>query len=130
MKARALAIAVVLVSSSFSFALDAHAQSEAEVQAARDAFAEGLKFEQAHRYQDALEKFTRVKEVKDTPQVRYRIATCLVGLGKLREGRDTFKSIQPHPGNRDEEDTAQASSDVLKTLAPRIPASHPHENCW
>ncbi len=50
--------------------------------AARALFGEALADETAGRLQAALDKFLRVKSVRDTPPVEYRIGTCQEGLGR------------------------------------------------
>jgi hypothetical protein len=63
----------------------AHAQTEAELTSARKLFAEAVRDEDQKRFDAALEKFKRVQQVKDTQPVRYRIATCLEALGRVRQ---------------------------------------------
>ena len=53
----------------------AHAQSEEELNQARELFNEAYKDEQEKRYEEALEKFRRVAQVKESASVRYRIAS-------------------------------------------------------
>jgi hypothetical protein len=59
----------------------ARAQTDDELATARKLFAEAVADEDANRYDTALEKFRRVAAVKETANVRYRIATCLEYLG-------------------------------------------------
>ncbi len=68
----------------------AYAQGEAPAPAGgeslatgRALFGEALVDEGAGRYRVALEKFQRVKAIRDTAPVEYRIATCEEGLGHL-----------------------------------------------
>ena len=49
---------------------------------ARALFSEALRDEEAGRLSDALQKFERVREVRDTAPVEYRIGSCNEGLGK------------------------------------------------
>jgi hypothetical protein len=49
--------------------------------AARALFSEALRDEEAGRFADALQKFQRVREVRDTAPVEYRIGSCHEGLG-------------------------------------------------
>ena len=53
-----------------------------QLAAARSLFADGLRDEEAKRFVDALEKFRRVRTVRDTAQVEYRIGVCHEGLGQ------------------------------------------------
>jgi hypothetical protein len=50
--------------------------------AARALFSEALRDEEAGRFADALQKFQRVRDVRDTAPVEYRIGSCNEGLGK------------------------------------------------
>jgi hypothetical protein len=56
--------------------------TEGELAAARSLFAEAFKDEEAKRFADALDKFQRVRSVRDTAQVEYRIGSCYEGLGQ------------------------------------------------
>jgi hypothetical protein len=69
-----------------SVAGGARAQPEAspnadELAAARSLFAEALRDEEAKRFVEALQKFQRVRAVRDTASVEYRIGACHEGLG-------------------------------------------------
>jgi hypothetical protein len=66
--------------------------TQVELEQARHLFTDALKDEQAQRYQVALEKFRHVQRVKDTAAVRYRIAACLDGLGRLVAAREAYQS--------------------------------------
>src|SRR5205085_8512487 len=70
----------------------AHAQTNEELQAARELFQEAYKDEQEKRYDVALEKFRRVAAVKESAQVRYRIASVLESMNRLREARDAYRA--------------------------------------
>jgi len=69
------------------------AQSPEELKAARELFQEAFKDEQEKRYADALEKFQRVAKVKESASVRYRMATVLAAMGRLREARDMYRAL-------------------------------------
>ncbi len=99
----------------------AYAQTPAEIQTARETFGAAMKDEQAGNFNDALVKFRQVQKVKDTPQVRYRIATCLAGSGKLREARKAFGEITAQPGNQEEKDVETAAKEQVAALAARTP---------
>src|SRR4051812_38177141 len=85
--ARAFVLVAMLVAPSRSFA-----QSPDELKAARELFQEAFKDEQEKRYTEALEKFQRVAKVKESASVRYRIATVLAAMGRLREARDMYRA--------------------------------------
>lgn len=104
----------------------AQAQTPAEIQAARETFVAALKDEQAGNFNDALAKLRQVQKVKDTPQVRYRIATCLAGAGKLREAKKTFSEITAQPGNQEEKDVETAAKEQVTALTARTPTLTVH----
>ncbi len=99
----------------------ARAQTPAEIQTARETFVAAMKDEQAGNLNEALVKFRQVQKVKDTPQVRYRIATCLAGSGKLREAKKTFGEITAQPGNQEEKDVETAAKEQIAALTARTP---------
>jgi hypothetical protein len=95
--------------------------SESELAVARSLFAEALKDEEAKRFGEALDKFQRVRAVRDTAQVEYRIGSCYEGLGQAapayaayREatvlGQDELKSA----------DVVAAALDRLHALAKHL----------
>jgi hypothetical protein len=60
---------------------DAAAPSDpGELEAARALFSEALRDQEAGRYEDALKKFERVRAVRDTASVEFRIGSCEEGL--------------------------------------------------
>jgi hypothetical protein len=71
---------------------DAQAQSEEDLEKARKKFAEAFEKEQKGEYLVALEMFREVAQVKESAQVRYRIATCSEKLNRLREARDAYRA--------------------------------------
>jgi hypothetical protein len=86
---RTLAPAIVLALAS-SFAAPARGQTDDALAEARKLFAEAVADEDANRYETALEKFRHVESVKDTANVRYRIATCLEALGRRAEALSNY----------------------------------------
>lgn len=68
----------------------AQAQTEEELDAARKLFVEALGDQEAGRTEEALGKFERVRDVKDTAPVRFRIASCLETLGRKQEAIENF----------------------------------------
>jgi len=123
--ARAAAVGIVLALS--SAATGAHAQSRApspdELKAARELFQDAYRDEQEKRFAQALEKFQRVATVKESASVRYRIASVLVSLGRLREARDAFRALAGSkaalPPN--EQEVADSSAERAQALDRRIP---------
>jgi hypothetical protein len=70
----------------------AMAQNEEALSAARATFAEGVADENAERYEAALEEFRRVAVVKETANVRYRIASCLEALGRRADALASYET--------------------------------------
>jgi hypothetical protein len=66
---------------------DARAQAQSNngvdgLDAARKLFADALRDEENGDFVSALEKFGRVRSVRDTASIEYRVGTCYEGLGK------------------------------------------------
>ncbi len=98
------------------------AQTGEEVAAARALFAEALKDEEAGQNAQALEKFQRVQQVKDTPQVRFRIGSCLERLGKLRSARESFQAAAAlGGGSKANAALVTESQERVTALTRRIP---------
>lgn len=111
----ALAIAApVAMTSSES---EAFAQTEQELQQARELFQEAFKDEQEKRYEVALEKFRRVAQVKESAQVRYRIAAVLEAMNRLRESRDAYRACAAMKSSLPPKDQAVADACAEKALA-------------
>jgi hypothetical protein len=100
----------------------ARAQSAQELASLRKLFGEAIVDEEAGRFDTALEKYRRVQHVKDTVPVRYRIGTCLEGLGKWREASRSYQSaIELGAGNPKELDVVKAAKDKNASLESRMP---------
>jgi hypothetical protein len=97
------------------------APTDLELEQARQLFADALKDEQAQRYQVAVEKFLRVQRVRDTAPVRYRIATCLEGLGRLVEAREAYRGAADQ-GASDESQSklVRAAREKVAALSTRV----------
>jgi hypothetical protein len=94
-----------------------------ELRAARELFQEAFKDEQEKRFPVALEKFQRVAKVKESASVRYRIATVLLAMGRLRESRDMYRALavaKPSLPAGDQE-TADSAAEKAAELDQRIP---------
>jgi hypothetical protein len=63
--------------------LSAFAQSSTELKKARAQFQRGIELEQASNWTEALQQFREVGSIRMTPQVRFHIAYCEEGLGRL-----------------------------------------------
>ena len=66
-----------------SGSLPARADSPAELRKARAQFQRGIELEQASNWSEAIQNFREVGAVRMTPQVRFHIAYCEEGLGRL-----------------------------------------------
>jgi len=88
---------------------------------ARALFAEALSDEQAQRFSDALQKFQRVRAVRDTASVEYRIGTCYEGLGQPLPAFAAYRQAMVL-GQSDFEsaDVVTAAGDRLQALAKHI----------
>src|SRR5690349_18792163 len=61
----------------------AQTPSPADLQRARTQFQHGIELEQAGNWSEAIQQFRDVGVVRMTPQVRFHIAYCEEGLGRL-----------------------------------------------
>jgi hypothetical protein len=89
--------------------------------AARALFASALHDEDAGRFALALEKFERVRSVRDTAAIEYRIGTCHEGLGALDRAFRAYTAAEAlganDPGSVD---VAHAAVERLAALDARI----------
>jgi hypothetical protein len=99
-------------------------QTDDELAAARKIFVQAVADEDAGRFDTALEKFQRVQAVKDTANVRYRIATCLEALGRRAEALSNFEAtVRLAEGDKTAAEAARASAariDQLDRVVPRL----------
>lgn len=111
----------------------ARAQSPEELKQARELFSEAYKDEQEKRFDQALEKFQRVAKVKESASVRYRIASVLESLNRLREARDAFRALaasKPNlpPNEQEIADSAAQRALLLDKKIPRLVLRH--DSAW
>lgn len=104
----ALGLALSLLACQLARATPAAAQSADQLDAARRLFTDAVADEDAKRFDTALEKFRRVAAVKDTANVRYRIASCLESLGRRAEALSSYEAAAKLA------DQEKASPDVLR----------------
>jgi len=101
-----------------------HAQTEDELASARRLFAEAIADQDGKRYDSALEKFRRVAAVRNTANVRYRIASCLDALGHLAEAMGDYEqTARIGEGDRSAADAVRAASAraaQLDRIVPRL----------
>jgi hypothetical protein len=123
---RALYFALLSSASAILIAASARAETPAEspsteVGAARALFFDALREEQAHQLDDALRDFLRVRAVRDTPAVEYRIGSCEEGLGHRAAAFAAFEAAVSLAGNEPRDaDVAEAARRKLDGLAPRL----------
>jgi hypothetical protein len=102
----------------------ARAQTDEELAGARKLFVEAVADEDANRYDTALDKFRRVAAVKETANVRYRIATCLEALGRRKEALSDYASAvrlaEPDKGSADVGREATARAAQLDRIVPHL----------
>ena len=72
----------VLVDGSGARAQTAGSTAPDPLAPARALFAQALRDQEAQRFSEALEKFQRVRAVRDTASIEYRIGACFEGLGQ------------------------------------------------
>jgi hypothetical protein len=89
--------------------------------AARALFAEALRDEEGGRFSDALQKFTRVREVRDTAPVEYRIGSCDEGLGKPAAAYAAYRdAIALGQGDANSLEVVRGALDRLDALGPHV----------
>jgi hypothetical protein len=98
----------------------AQAQTDGDLRAARKLFTEAVRDEDEKRFDAALEKFRRVQQVKDTQPVRYRIATCLESLGKLRDAARAYEAALDKSLDGQTDDVSRAAREHHDSLSKRV----------
>lgn len=95
----------------------------AELEVARALFDDAVVDEEQHRFADALKKLEKVRAVRDTPAVRFRIASCLEATYHLREARIAYVKVAEATQRTPEDDAVvTASREKISMLDARIPA--------
>jgi hypothetical protein len=113
---------LVLTVAMLLYARAASPQTDDELAAARKVFVQAVADEDAGRFDTALEKFQRVQAVKDTANVRYRIATCLEALGRRAEALSNFEAaVRLAEGDKTAGDAARASAARIEQLDHIVP---------
>ena len=99
----------------------AGAQSPDELAAARQVFAEALADEEHQRFGEALEKYKRVLQVRETASVRYRMGLTLEGLGRLNEAIDAHSAaVRLGGASPKDAEVARAAKARIDALEPRV----------
>ncbi|MBV9946000.1 MAG: hypothetical protein JOZ69_04040 [Myxococcales bacterium] len=89
--------------------------------AARALFAEALRDEQGKRFGDALSKFERVREVRDTASVEYRVGACHEGLGERVRAYVAYRrAVEVGRGDPRSGEVVAAARDRLDALARQL----------
>jgi hypothetical protein len=115
-------LGLVLALATLLQAISARSQNGDELAAARKLFGQAVADEDEGRYDTALEKFQRVEAVKDTANVRYRIATCLENLGRRAEALSNYEeAVRLAEGDKTAAEAARASAARIEQLDRVVP---------
>jgi hypothetical protein len=116
-----LALTALVIEGSGAWAQTASGPSADPLAPARALFADALRDEDAQRFSDALQKFVRVRAVRDTASIEYRIGACYEGLGQPLPAFAAYKQATVL-GQSDLEsaDVVTAAVDRLRDLAKHI----------
>lgn len=114
-KGAAFFIAVAMTAS----ATPAAAQTADELATARKWFNEALSEEAQGKCESALDKFLRVKSVKDTAPVRYRIGSCLEALGRLKEAALAYDDAVTK-SDKSQQDVANAAKERAASVRKKL----------
>ncbi len=97
------------------------APTDDEVRAARDLFVQAVQDEDAERWEDALDKLTRVSKVKLTAGISYHVALCEEHLGHLASALASYQAAQDEATRTDAQDVLRLVGPQLASLTPRVP---------
>jgi len=118
------ALSLAVVAAAALHCVPSRAQAEDELAAARKLFTEAVADQDARHYDAALEKFRRVAAVRNTANVRYRIASCLEGLGRLAEALGGYQeAARLGEADRSAAEVVRAASEragQLDRVVPRL----------
>lgn len=109
-----------------SVATSARAQPVADASAddlaaARAVFAEALRDEEAKHFVDALQKLLRVRAVRDTAPVEYRIGACHEGLAQSVAAYNAYRqAVALGQDDARTADVVRAARDRMQALNPRV----------
>ncbi len=101
--------------------------SPRELAAARQAFAEARRAENAGDWEGALERLRVVASVRMTPQVRFHLALCDEALGRLVAARDGFTLARDEASARRLDVVVRESEQHLAGLRERLAIAVPAE---
>lgn len=94
------------------------AQSEEDLARARALFAEGVELTHEEQWEEAVERFRQVLEVRSTPQVKYNLALALEGAGELSEAAALLREIQD--SRELDRRTRRDVQRLLQAIGPRL----------
>ena len=94
------------------------AQSEEDLARARTLFAEGVELTHEEQWEEAVERFRQVLEVRSTPQVKYNLALALEGAGELSEAAALLREIQD--SRELDRRTRRDVQRLLQAIGPRL----------
>src|SRR5579862_3777580 len=97
------------------------APTDDEVRAARDLFVQALQDEDAERWEDALDKLSRIAKVKLTAGISYHVALCQEHLGHLATALASYQAAQEEATRTDAQDVLRLVGPQLEALTPRVP---------
>ncbi|NUO51604.1 MAG: hypothetical protein HOV80_22335 [Polyangiaceae bacterium] len=89
----------------------------------RSRFSDGIAFEEAGRWTDALGAFEEVAKAKRTAPVIFHVALCHENLGKLRAAEESYaeaETLAASEGARDVGEKAGKRRDALKGRVPTL----------
>ena len=120
---RGVAVAALALSALSTRPAGAQAPAtDEDLAAARRLFTDAVADEDAKRFDTALDKFRHVQAVKDTANVRYRIATCLEALGRRAEALASFqRAVKLGEGDRGSAEVVRASAERASQLDRVVP---------
>ncbi len=91
-----------------------------ELARGRALFTRALELENSGKFGEALDTLERVREIRDTPQVRYRMGACLAGLSRYRDAVLTYERAASLAESTDPP-LAESARERVRELAARIP---------
>jgi hypothetical protein len=115
-------LAMAILSAVALSAVGAAAQTDDDLAAARKLFAEAVADEDAKLYETALDKFRKVAAVKDTANVRFRVASCLEALGRRPEALASYEAAKRlGAGDATAVDAVRAATDRAAQIDRALP---------
>lgn len=95
--------------------------SAADVALARQLFAQAQAAADAGRWPEAIERFERVRALKETPGVVFHLAAALEGGGRLTEAMEHFERARDLARTAAVADVLELTDGRIRSLAERVP---------